>query len=312
MTPTVQYLFTALASLLNNTFDPIAQFASRNEHDDHGPLFPQDIILSERADNDPGTQVRHMLQIQDRPAMSKEVAADQIAFENTGEVNDLLHSVDCEQRCRWPYYEWLNDAAAPGFARFWITWKDTPDNCLGMGAEVPKQLPELLRRALLMQNLFNPNAQVLPMVVVPRRRFQLLVADNGNFACTHAVLLIIFLLAGKFILDPTAEQYGFPHKHRFLPWSVYKDLYVVDATKFRGAAVWSTRFDAYMRSLQEGENFAFWDSVKDGLDVQVAAWLKDCGLRVAVDDAELWKIKSEQLEEMVVQSLESLQAGAAS
>jgi hypothetical protein len=97
--------------------------------------------------------VRHMLQIQDRPAMSKEVAADQIAFENTGEVNDLLHSVDCEQRCRWPYYEWLNDAAAPGFARFWITWKDTPDNCLGMGAEVPKQLPELLRRALLMQNL---------------------------------------------------------------------------------------------------------------------------------------------------------------
>ena len=94
-----------------------------------------------------------MLQIQDRPAMSKEVAADQVAFEDTGEVNDLLHGVDCEQRCRWPHYEWLDDAAASGFARFWITWKDTPDNHLGMAVKIPQQLPELLRCALLMHNL---------------------------------------------------------------------------------------------------------------------------------------------------------------
>ena len=149
------------------------------------------------------------------------------------------------------------------------------------------------------------------MVVVPRRRFQLLVADDGNFACTHAVLLIISPLAGNFILDPTAEQYGFPREHRFLPWSVYKALYIVDLSKFRAAAIWSTCFDAYIRSLQESENWAFWDSVKDELDEQVAVWLKDCNLRAIVDDDELWRANGKQLEEMVVQALEGLHVEAA-
>lgn len=97
----------------------------------------------------------------------------------------------------------------------------------------------------------DPNTQVLQMVVAPRRRFQLIFTENGTIACTHAVLLIISPLVGNFILDPTAEQYGFPREHRFLPWPVYKQLYVVDASKFRGAAVWFTLFKQYIRSLQE-------------------------------------------------------------
>lgn len=67
-----------------------------------------------------------------------------------------------------------------------------------------------------------------------------------------------------------------------------------------------------MRSLQEGENWAFCGSVNFELDEQIVECLKDCDLRTMFDDDEIWKIKCESLREMVGQALEDLHVGAAS
>jgi len=116
-----------------------------------------------------------------------------------------------------------------------------PDNYLGGGVNISQEHPELLRCALLMQNL-----------------------------CEWAVVIL------------------------------------------NTAVVWSTRFQDYMGSLQEGKNWAPWDSVKSELDEQVVEWLKDCDLRTIVDDDEIWKVKCESLRELVGQALEDLHVGTAS
>lgn len=66
-----------------------------------------------------------------------------------------------------------------------------------------------------------------------------------------------------------------------------------------------------MKSLQESENWPFWDSVKTELDLAIAAWLKDCDIRAAEDDDEYWNTKCESLEEMIGQRLADLYVGAA-
>lgn len=94
-----------------------------------------------------------MLRIQDRSASTSGSAAGRHVFEDSAEINDILHGVGCEKRCWKRHTEWLEDSAAPGFTKYWIEWKDRPENYLGMGVKIPLHLPELLRRALLMQNL---------------------------------------------------------------------------------------------------------------------------------------------------------------
>lgn len=122
--------------------------------------------------------VRNMLQIQDRSALSSEVAADRVAFEDSGEVTDLLHGMGCEQRCTWPgHHDWLNELAAPDFSRYCVEWEHTPDNYLGMGVQIPQQVPEPLRRALLMHNLCEW------AVVILRAAVEAIVKQSKSSAC---------------------------------------------------------------------------------------------------------------------------------
>lgn len=49
--------------------------------------------------------------------------------------------------------------------------------------------------------------------------------------------------------------------------------------------------------------------MKDELDAQIAAWLEDRDLKSVVDDKEQWKVKEEQFESMVVESLSNVEVG---
>ncbi|KAJ4332092.1 hypothetical protein N0V87_008653 [Didymella glomerata] len=150
--------------------------------------------------------------------------------------------------------------------------------------------------------------QVYHMVVAPRRHFQITSAGNHT-AATHSLFLICSPLGGKFIFDPTAEQYGIPREHRFLPWSVYKQLYIIDLEKFHGVAVWSVDFSGYQHWLERSDNWTFWSSIGAVLDAQTDVWLQDCELRTVMDDGTQWKIKEEELRRSVVDRLKGVQPG---
>ncbi|KAJ4371073.1 hypothetical protein N0V86_008768 [Didymella sp. IMI 355093] len=227
--------------------------------------------------------------------------------------------------------DWLDKDVANDFGKYWISWPHA-----GTSAKIPENLHEHLRSALLMQNLcewaviillqsvkcivtrreylqgrsdartltfiVDPQAQIYQMVVAPRRRFQIM-DDSNIIAGTHSLFLISSPLAGDFVLDPTAEQYGIPREHRFLPWSVYKQLYIIDQRKYCGAAVWSTNFYTYVALLQKSARWEFWTSIRAVFDKQTAAWLQDCELRTVMDDHDQWKVKQEQLKSLVVEGL---------
>lgn len=288
--------------------------------------------------------VREALQRQDGPALKEGDHAGVQFLEDSSHIKDIVHNLDCPGWCKARHTEWLEDDVAQGFIKYWITWAYTP-GYLGKGTKIPEHLHEDLRRALLMQNLcewaviilfqsvviiahtseylrdlssaqllthtVDPQAQVYQMVVAPRRRFQI-TNDSGEIAGTHSLFLISSPLAGNFILDPTAEQYGIPREYRFLPWSVYKQLYVIDQAKFSGAAVWSIHFEQYADHLTRSDDWEYWKSVRTVLDIQTTTWLQDCELKAVMDDEDQWKIKEEQLEKLVIDGLDAVEPGPSS
>lgn len=168
-------------------------------------------------------------------------------------------------------------------------------------------LQDLLSQLILTCTV-DRQAQVFQMIVAPRLRFQL-TSDGSHIAATHSLFLISSPLAGDFILKPTAEQYGIPREHRFLPWSIYKQLYIIDPEKFRGAAVWSVNFSRYQEWLERSPHWEFWSSFRAVLDAQTAAWLQGCELSTMMDNEDEWKAKEEQLRRSVVAELEGVHPG---
>jgi hypothetical protein len=257
-------------------------------------------------------------------------------LEDSGHIADIVHGADCTKCCQQKHTDWLDEDVASDFGKYWISWANA-----GMGARIPEPLHEYLCRALLMQNLcewavlvllqsvigivtqreylqcrsdariltftVDPQAQIYQMVVAPRRRFQIMDYTN-TIAGTHSLFVISSPLAGDFVLDPTAEQYGIPREHRFLPWSVYKQLYIIDQKKYRGAAVWSTNFSPYVEYLQMSASWEFWTSIRAVFDKQIAAWLEDCELRTVMDDDDQWKVKQEQLKSLLVEGLAGIES----
>jgi hypothetical protein len=133
----------------------------------------------------------------------------------------------------------------------------------------------------MLTSTVDRQAQVYQMVVAPRRHFQITSAGNP-IAATHSLFFICSPLGGNFILDPTAEQYGIPREHRFLPWSVYMQLNIIDLERLHGVAVWSVDFSGYQHWLERSDNWDFWSSIGAVLDAQTDAWLQDCELRTAM------------------------------
>jgi hypothetical protein len=73
-------------------------------------------------------------------------------LEQSSQVTDIVHGIDCPGSCQEKHINWLDNDVADNFVKYCITWAWKP-GYLGRGTEIPGDLHEHLRRALLMQNL---------------------------------------------------------------------------------------------------------------------------------------------------------------
>lgn len=146
-------------------------------------------------------------------------------------------------------------------------------------------------------------------IVVPRRRIQLVIPDSPgsgfprHIASAHSVLLICSPLAGNFVLDPTAEQYGNPREHRFLTWRDYKKHYVLRKSKWNGIAVWCTATHLGLEELfgdGDGGGEKYWRDARKAAAEGVDAWLENMqagkeSLRSGMDDQRRCKLEAIKL-----------------
>jgi hypothetical protein len=89
----------------------------------------------------------------------------------------------------------------------------------------------------------------------------------------HAVILVRTSGGEKFVLDPTGEQHGVLREHRFLPWTAYKDLYVMKQMHWIGRATFSYALDIEEivdRTAEESEAWSFFKTI---VHVTTDQWL---------------------------------------
>jgi hypothetical protein len=145
---------------------------------------------------------------------------------------------------------------------------------------------------LLIVFAVDPEATVQWLWVVPRRRLQFTI-PGLEVALIHSVLLIHSPLAGKFVLDPSAEQYSISPEHRFVRWQYYRDRYVMRKDQHYGAQVWMIAHNGD-EDLEKGtgRTAKFWRDVREELDTSVEIWLRrvtargGLTLRKGLDDEE--------------------------
>jgi len=126
---------------------------------------------------------------------------------------------------------------------------------------------------LLIVFAVDPKATVQWLWVIPRRRLQFKLS-NSRVPLIHSVLLITSPLAGKFVLDPSAEQYGIPPEHRFIRWQYYRDQYVMRKEQHYGTQVWMVAHnDDQDLEDSTGSTPKFWKKVRVELDTSVDTWL---------------------------------------
>ncbi|KZM20620.1 uncharacterized protein EKO05_0010907 [Ascochyta rabiei] len=313
------YLQKAMATLLDCVWDPTAQLASMYIFEDMNPFPPKDTPPQDLIGHVWKKPVEDLLDAKDISLRVRDKARGHDFISTSASLTGILHPPKCDWRCQVRH-----SARVPtpsGFVEYEVQWQFNPDRYWGGRHRMPDHLPEVLRRALLMQNLcewaaivlkysveaivkkIDPNSEVLWMAVIPRRRFQFFFGASRTCSTVHSVLLIRSRLAGNLVLDPTGEQYGIPREHRLLPWRVYKKRYVVSPGQWCGEGVWSTGTEAFIHGLEGGEDWPFWESVRDITDANVAAWLPSGDLRVVMNDEGHWKKKAELLERLVAEEL---------
>ncbi|KAF9694293.1 hypothetical protein EKO04_008026 [Ascochyta lentis] len=319
MPATSYYLQKAMTTLLDCVWDPTSQHASPLVFEAMNPLPPKDTPPQDLIGHVWKKPLEDLLQAEDFPPHMSDKARGHDFVETSSSLRAMIHTDECSWRCTVRHTDMLS--TPPSFVEYRVQWQYNPHSHWGAGHKLPGHLPEVLRRALLMQNLcewavvalqnsvemiaknIDPDAEVLWMAVIPQRRFQLVFNDNGDFSTTHSVLLIRSPLAGNFVLDPTAEQYGIPREHRFLPWRIYKKRYIMSPGKWCGEAVWSTGTEAFMHGLEMSADWGFWEKVRGAIDRMVTAWLSSDDLKVAISDEGRWRMEGKLLERMVTEEL---------
>lgn len=119
----------------------------------------------------------------------------------------------------------------------------------------------------------DPEATLQWLWVVPRRRLQF-TSPGCEPALIHSVLLIQSPLAGKFVLDPSGEQYGIPAEHRFIRWRDYVDRYVMRNKNHYGAQVWMIAHNGE-EDFENGTGHAeqYWRDIREVLGGSIKIWL---------------------------------------
>ncbi|KAJ4313906.1 hypothetical protein N0V94_006717 [Neodidymelliopsis sp. IMI 364377] len=188
--------------------------------------------------------VNRILQADDRPLNSD--SSDNFLGSSL-HVDEILHKASCENPCELSHGGEL-PRSHPNFQQHIVTWHAQADlHYMGAGHKMPAHLPYILQRALLMSNqceravhllkrsvemvtklsapipapallsgielmiTVDPGVKVHWLIVIPRRRLQLVFPDepgsssHRHIAAAHTVLLIRSPLAGNFVVDPTAE-----------------------------------------------------------------------------------------------------------
>ena len=134
-------------------------------------------------------------------------------------------------------------------------------------------VPRNVTNCLLIVFAVDPKATVQWLWVIPRRRLQFTFPDS-RVPLIHSVLLITSPLVGKFVLDPSAEQYGIPPEHRFIRWQYYRDQYVLRKEQHYGTQVWMVAHNGD-QDLEDstGSTAKFWRKVREELETSVDMWL---------------------------------------
>lgn len=137
---------------------------------------------------------------------------------------------------------------------------------------------------------------------------------HRRIAVTHSVILINSPLAGDFVLDPTGEQYGHPHEHRFLAWSDYKELYVLSKKEWDGPEVWN-RTNAPQMKLEadQSPDCTFWKDVRKEYRECFTQWLEELvakhgDLKKGLDDEDLRMHTNEKLIKAVTKICDNFKA----
>ncbi|KAJ4339729.1 hypothetical protein N0V95_007695 [Ascochyta clinopodiicola] len=319
MPATSYYLQKAMAALLDCVWDPTAQLASMFIFEDMNPLPPKDTPPQDLIGQVWTKPIEDLLRAKDFSPHMRDKARGNDFVSTSASLAGILHPPECAFGCQTRHTDQLSTPA--GFVEYDVQWQFTPERNWSGRHKMPDHLPEVLRRALLMQCMcewavivlrqsveaivkkLDPNAKVHWLAVIPRRRFQLLFDTSRIFSTVHSVLLIRSPLAGNFVLDPTAEQYGIPREHRFLPWRFYRKRYVMSPGQWCGEGVWSTGTEPFLHNLEHTFGWSFWESVRGVIDATVATTLLNGDLRKMMSDEERWKRKEERLEKLMAEEL---------
>jgi hypothetical protein len=127
----------------------------------------------------------------------------------------------------------------------------------------------LLLEKVLTSDTVDEFASICPLAVAARPRIAF---ANLATSLEHWVFLVSTSDGEKFILDPTGEQYGILREHRFLPWAVYKELYVMRGHR---PGYPTCKCPASMDQLVEQveTDSILWASLRDILTVTLGQWL---------------------------------------
>jgi hypothetical protein len=89
----------------------------------------------------------------------------------------------------------------------------------------------------------------------------------------HSVLRID-TKTSKYVLDPSAEQYGIPRCHRFLRWTTYKKRYLWRSEAWAGRARWTSDTAAHKKSIEQQLDKG-WKHIREAVSSVVSDWLKE-------------------------------------
>lgn len=89
----------------------------------------------------------------------------------------------------------------------------------------------------------DSEATIRPLLVTARPRISFINLQND---LVHAVILVRASGGEKFVFDPTGEQHGVLPEHRFLPWTTYKEYYVMKQEHWIGRTTF-----AYSLTIKE-------------------------------------------------------------
>lgn len=107
-----------------------------------------------------------LLRAQDSPAQTSEEEHARGFVNNSATIRQMEHSAESSGTCGVAHTKMLSAGNAPGFVEYKFQWQyDLDGPNWGAGHKMPVHIPEVLRRALLMQRLCEWSIIVLQPLI---------------------------------------------------------------------------------------------------------------------------------------------------